>query len=89
MSSQLALFEQDDVDDGAVGDPFLYAPAPTSRRIEYESASNDHGQCSFTLLWLDSSGSQRAQCFRADPREFGFPRPEDALSAREGQENHR
>ena len=49
-------------------------------RIEYDSKSDDQGRCSFTLFWNtdDPERPHRAQCFRADPRTYGHPRPEEA-----------
>lgn len=58
------------------------------RRIEYNSdKSDDLGRCRFTLFWWadyhpgDPRGehrhAERAQCFFADPRTYGFPRPEE------------
>lgn len=56
-------------------------------RIKYRSKSDSLGRCSFTLFWMadyhpgDPAGenriAERAQCFFADPREYGFPRPEE------------
>jgi len=58
-------------------------------RIEYNTnKSDDLGRCRFTLFWWadyhpgDPRGeyrhAERAQCFFADPRSYGFPRPEEA-----------
>ena len=56
-------------------------------KIEYHSKSDEKGCCSFTLTWMahyhpgDRDGEhgwrKRGQCFRADPRKYGHPRPED------------
>jgi hypothetical protein len=45
-------------------------------RIEYDSRSDKLGRCHFTLSWGES-GRNKAQCFFADPRKYGFPRPEE------------
>lgn len=60
---------------------------PSTTRIEYYSQSDDRGRCSFALLWMadyhpgDDAGehrlTERGQHFFADPRDYGFPRPEE------------
>lgn len=57
-------------------------------RIEYHSKSNDSGHCSFSLHWMadyhpghplgENRVAERGQQFHGDPRDHGFPRPEDA-----------
>lgn len=57
-------------------------------RIEYVTRkSDDLGRCRFFLHWWefyhpgDPRGeyrlAERGQCFFADPRSYGFPRPEE------------
>ena len=56
-------------------------------RIEYHGPSDSHGRCAFTLFWMadyhpghpdgEYRTAERGQVCRADPRERGFPRPED------------
>lgn len=58
------------------------------KRIEYYSLSDSKGRCSFALYWIadyhpgDPAGehriAERGQGFFADPREHGFPSPEEA-----------
>lgn len=58
-----------------------------SARLDYHSNSDQTGRCAFTLCWpvTYSPGHpegeyiprERAQCYHADPREYGFPRPEE------------
>ena len=55
-------------------------------RIEYRSKTDKWGRCSFTLYWMadytpghpegEYVRRERAQCFHADPLDYGFPRPE-------------
>jgi len=59
----------------------------SKQRIEYQSATDKLGRCKFTLFWManyhpgDPAGehrlAERAQVFFADPREYGFPLPEE------------
>jgi hypothetical protein len=56
-------------------------------RIEYHSKSDEQGRCSFTLLWMadyhpghplgEYRRAERGQCYFADPRAYGFKRPEE------------
>jgi hypothetical protein len=56
-------------------------------RIEYHSATDKDGECSFSLFWMadyhpghplgEHRTAERGQCFRADPRKYGHPRPEE------------
>jgi hypothetical protein len=45
-------------------------------QITYHSGSDAHGRCEFSLDWTDYRG-RRGQVFHANPREYGFPRPEE------------
>ena len=60
-------------------------------RIEYITHTSDKlGRCMFFLHWManyhpgDPAGeyrtTERGQCFFADPREHGFPRPDEVKS---------
>lgn len=52
-------------------------------RIEYHSALDAWGKCTFTLYWMadyhpgDPAGehrrAERGQVFHADPEDYGFP----------------
>jgi hypothetical protein len=56
-------------------------------RIQYLSKSDNKGRCEFWLFWMadyhpgDPAGehrlAERGQIYFADPREHGFPRPEE------------
>jgi len=47
--------------------------------ITYHSKSDSYNRCSFTLNWIDKfTGRTRGQCFNADPRNHGFPLPEES-----------
>lgn len=56
-------------------------------RIEYHSPTDEKGECSFSLFWMadyhpghpqgEHRTAERGQCFRADPRKYGHPLPED------------
>ena len=70
------------------------------KRIEYDSGSDKEGKCSFTLFWMadyhpghptrEHGWAERGQCFHADPRAYGYPRPEDATEAdRNGNANQK
>ena len=58
-----------------------------AERIEYLSKTDDRGRCSFLLYWMadyhpghpdgENRVAERGQCFRADPRNYGWPRPEE------------
>jgi hypothetical protein len=59
-------------------------------RIEYHSATDERGTCQFSLFWqgvnpVTGAEIERGQVFRADPREYGHPRPEDSVPARSGK----
>lgn len=64
-------------------------------RIEYHSASDRLGRCSFSLHWMtdyipghpegEHVRRERGQCYFADPREHGYPRPEEAKTKRRTQ----
>ena len=70
---------------------YAYAERPQGEgimtRIEYRSASDDLGRCHFGLYWMadyhpgDPAGehrtAERCQEFKADPRRYGHPRPEE------------
>ena len=55
--------------------------------IRYHSSSDEMGRCRFSLRWMadyhpgDPRGehrrAERGQYFFADPRNHGFPRPEE------------
>lgn len=55
-------------------------------KIEYHGKSDEQNRCSFTLFWEEEKMAKdgtyymgrRGQVFFADPREYGFPRPEEA-----------
>ena len=59
-----------------------------NNRIEYQGLSSDSGKCCFTLYWLEyQDGANRlsglkevSQNFFANPRIWGFPKPESATS---------
>lgn len=56
-------------------------------RIEYASGSDKDGKCRFTLFWMadyhpghpkgENRLAERGQAFHADPRSYGYPRPEE------------
>lgn len=57
-------------------------------RIEYHSLTDEWGRCHFSLHWMadyhpghpdgEYRRAERGQHFNADPRSYGFPKPEDA-----------
>ena len=54
-------------------------------RIEYHSKSDTLGRCSFSLYWWTNytpsipKPHERGQCFFADPKKYGHPRPKKVV----------
>ncbi|MDA3809654.1 MAG: hypothetical protein PF518_04910 [Spirochaetaceae bacterium] len=55
----------------------------TGKRIEYHSESDTLHRCRFSIYWKTEytpakpEPHERGQVFFADPKKYGFPRPEE------------